>query len=40
MTVPTDNTPENFTAFMQREIAKQAELKKLSGHAPLDQVAK
>jgi tripartite-type tricarboxylate transporter receptor subunit TctC len=41
MTVPADNnTPENFAAFMQREIAKQAELAKLSGHAPLDQVAK
>ncbi len=40
MTVPTNNTPENFAAFMRGEIAKQAELAKLSGHAPLDQVAK
>jgi tripartite-type tricarboxylate transporter receptor subunit TctC len=34
-TVPTDNTPEKFAAYMQRELAKQAELAKLSGHAPL-----
>ena len=40
MTVPTNNTPERFAEFMQREIAKQAELAKLSGHAPIDQVAK
>ena len=35
MTVPTENTPEKFAAFMRREIARQAELAKLSGHAPL-----
>lgn len=37
MTVPTDNTPEKFADFMRREIARQAELAKLSGHAPLGQ---
>jgi len=38
MTVPTpgENTPEKFAEFMRREIAQQAELAKLSGHAPLD----
>lgn len=37
MTVPTGaNTPETFAEFMRREIARQAELAKLSGHAPLD----
>jgi tripartite-type tricarboxylate transporter receptor subunit TctC len=36
MTVPTENTPERFAAFMRREIARQAELAKLSGHAPVD----
>ena len=35
MTIPTDNTPEKFAEFMRREIARQAELAKLSGHAPL-----
>jgi tripartite-type tricarboxylate transporter receptor subunit TctC len=35
MTIPTDNTPEKFAEFMRREIAHQAELAKLSGHAPL-----
>jgi tripartite-type tricarboxylate transporter receptor subunit TctC len=35
MTVPTDNTPETFAAYMRREIARQADLAKLSGHAPL-----
>ena len=34
-TIPTNNTPENFAAYMQRELAKQAALAKLSGHAPL-----
>ena len=33
MTVPEVNTPETFSAFMQREIARQAELAKLTGHA-------
>jgi tripartite-type tricarboxylate transporter receptor subunit TctC len=37
MTVPTDNTPEKFAEFMQRELTRQAELAKLSGHAPLEQ---
>lgn len=32
MTVPDVNTPETFTAFMRREIARQGELAKLSGH--------
>jgi tripartite-type tricarboxylate transporter receptor subunit TctC len=36
MTVPTENTPERFAEFMRREIARQAELAKLSGHAPVD----
>jgi tripartite-type tricarboxylate transporter receptor subunit TctC len=35
MTIPTDNMPEKFAEFMRRENAKQAELAKLSGHAPL-----
>jgi tripartite-type tricarboxylate transporter receptor subunit TctC len=35
MTIPIDNTPEKFAEFMRREIARQAELAKLSGHAPL-----
>jgi tripartite-type tricarboxylate transporter receptor subunit TctC len=35
MTVPADNTPENFAAFMRRQTARQAELAKLSGHAPM-----
>jgi tripartite-type tricarboxylate transporter receptor subunit TctC len=34
MTIPTDNTPEQFAAFMQRETARQGELAKLSGHVP------
>jgi len=39
MTVPDPgaNTPEAFAAFMRREIVRQAELAKLSGHAPVDQ---
>jgi tripartite-type tricarboxylate transporter receptor subunit TctC len=36
MTIPTDNTPERFAQFMERERAKQAELAKLSGHSPLE----
>jgi tripartite-type tricarboxylate transporter receptor subunit TctC len=35
MVIPTDNTPERFADFMRRENARQAELAKLSGHAPL-----
>jgi tripartite-type tricarboxylate transporter receptor subunit TctC len=39
MTVPApaDNTPDKFADFMRKEIARQAELAKLSGHAPVDQ---
>ncbi len=37
MTIPTDNTPAKFADFMRREIAHQAGLAKLSGHAPLQQ---
>jgi tripartite-type tricarboxylate transporter receptor subunit TctC len=33
MTVPDVNTPETFSAFMIREIARQADLAKLTGHA-------
>jgi tripartite-type tricarboxylate transporter receptor subunit TctC len=36
MTAPADNSPASFAAFMQRETARQAELAKLSGHAPVD----
>src|SRR5689334_9743839 len=36
MTIPSDNTPEHFAEFMRRENAKQAELARLSGHAPLE----
>jgi tripartite-type tricarboxylate transporter receptor subunit TctC len=32
MTIPADNTPATFADFMRREIARQAELAKLSGH--------
>jgi tripartite-type tricarboxylate transporter receptor subunit TctC len=37
MTIPTaaDNTPANFAAFMRREMARQAELAKLTGHDPM-----
>jgi tripartite-type tricarboxylate transporter receptor subunit TctC len=35
VTIPTDNTPEKFAEFMRREVAKQAELAKLTGHSPL-----
>jgi tripartite-type tricarboxylate transporter receptor subunit TctC len=35
MVIPTDNTSEKFAEFMRRENARQAELAKLSGHAPL-----
>ena len=33
MTIPAVNTPATFADFMRREIARQAELAKLSGHA-------
>ena len=33
MTVPEVNTPESFAAFMRREIAREAELAKLTGTA-------
>jgi tripartite-type tricarboxylate transporter receptor subunit TctC len=36
MTIPADNTPEKFAEFMRRETARQAELAKLTGHAPLE----
>ena len=32
MTVPAMNTPERFTAFMHKELERQRELAKLSGH--------
>ena len=32
MTVPADNTPEKFAAYMRREIERQGALAKLSGH--------
>ena len=35
MTVPADNTPERFAAFMRAQIARQAAFAKLSGHAPM-----
>ena len=35
MTVPADNTPERFDAFMRAQIARQAAFAKLSGHAPM-----
>ena len=34
MTVPADNTPEKFVAFLRRETARQGVLAKLSGHQP------
>jgi tripartite-type tricarboxylate transporter receptor subunit TctC len=36
MSIPTDNTPETFTAFMRRENVRQAELAKLSGRPSLE----
>ena len=36
MIIPGDNTPENFAEFMRRENSRQAELARLSGHAPLE----
>jgi tripartite-type tricarboxylate transporter receptor subunit TctC len=35
MTVPADNTPEKFAAFMRAQTARQEAFAKLSGHAPL-----
>jgi tripartite-type tricarboxylate transporter receptor subunit TctC len=35
MIIPSDNTPERFAEFMRRENARQAELARVSGHAPL-----
>jgi tripartite-type tricarboxylate transporter receptor subunit TctC len=35
MTIPKDNTPENFAEFLRRERDRQAQLAKLSGHAPM-----
>jgi tripartite-type tricarboxylate transporter receptor subunit TctC len=35
VTIPKDNTPEKFAEFMRRELAKQAELAKLTGHSPM-----
>jgi tripartite-type tricarboxylate transporter receptor subunit TctC len=35
MTIPNDNTPEKFAEFMRRERDRQADLAKLSGHAPM-----
>ena len=36
MIVPVVNTPESFAEFMRREVSRQAELAKLSGHTPLE----
>jgi tripartite-type tricarboxylate transporter receptor subunit TctC len=36
MTIPTDNTPENFAEFMRRENVRQTDLARLSGHSPLE----
>jgi len=36
MTIPADNTPEKFAAYMRQEMARQAELAKLSGHSPME----
>jgi tripartite-type tricarboxylate transporter receptor subunit TctC len=35
MTIPTDNTPAKFAAFLRNEIARQGALAKLTGHQPL-----
>jgi tripartite-type tricarboxylate transporter receptor subunit TctC len=35
MTVPADNTPEKLADYMRREIVRQGELARLSGHQPL-----
>ena len=36
MTIPSDNTPEKFAEFMRRELIRQAELARLTGHTPLE----
>jgi hypothetical protein len=36
MTIPADNTPGKFAAYMRQEMARQAELAKLSGHSPME----
>jgi tripartite-type tricarboxylate transporter receptor subunit TctC len=36
MSIPTDNTPETFAAFMRRENVRQAALAKLSGRPSLE----
>jgi hypothetical protein len=37
MTAPEGaNTPEDFAAFLTKDNARQAEMAKLSGHAPLE----
>ena len=36
VTIPADNTPEKFAEFMRRELARQAELARLTGHSPLE----
>jgi len=36
MTIPSDNTPEKFAEFMRRELSRQAELARLTGHTPLE----
>ena len=35
MTIPTDNTPEKFAAFMRAQSVRQGELAKLSGYSPM-----
>jgi tripartite-type tricarboxylate transporter receptor subunit TctC len=35
MSVPADNTPEKFAAYMRAKIAHNGELAKLSGHTPV-----
>jgi tripartite-type tricarboxylate transporter receptor subunit TctC len=35
MTIPANNTPENFATFMRAQMQRQADLAKLSGHTPL-----
>jgi hypothetical protein len=36
MTVPADNTPEKFAAFMRVQTDRQAAFAKLLWHAPLE----
>ena len=37
MTIPAaaDNTPANYAAFLRREMTRQGELAKLTGHDPM-----